>query len=98
MNRWIFIILIILSSVVMAESEVPLLPEKLKKEIDENISESSYFPVLKPGDWVGIAHGSVHQTLLGEPDKPELVIGFGMEGNYVESLSKSLKNTRNKKA
>ncbi|WP_218926523.1 hypothetical protein, partial [Vibrio cholerae] len=45
----------------------------------KNMSESSYFPMLKPGDWVGITHGVVHQTLIGEPEKPDLVIGFGMD-------------------
>ncbi|EJL6622947.1 hypothetical protein NMS65_003524, partial [Vibrio cholerae] len=29
--------------------------------------------------WVGITHGVVHQTLIGEPEKPDLVIGFGMD-------------------
>ncbi len=37
------------------------------------------YPVLKPGDWVGIKYGSVYQTLLGTADNPELVIGYGYD-------------------
>jgi len=78
-NKFIFLILISLANVGMSESKVQPLPEKLEKEISENMSENSYFPILKPGDWVGITHGAVRQTLIGDPEKPELVIGFGMD-------------------
>ncbi|HGS4620987.1 TPA: hypothetical protein ACMDN1_003435 [Vibrio cholerae] len=79
MKKLIFIVLLCLSGTALSESGVKPLPEKLEKEISKNMSESSYFPMLKPGDWVGITHGAVHQTLIGEPEKPDLVIGFGMD-------------------
>ncbi|HGS5218713.1 TPA: hypothetical protein ACMDUP_004461 [Vibrio parahaemolyticus] len=79
MKKFIFIVLLSLSGTALSESSVKPLPEKLEKEISENMSESSYFPILKPGDWVGIVHGAVRQTLIGEPEKPDLVIGFGMD-------------------
>ncbi|EIR1601386.1 hypothetical protein ACNKV7_002106 [Vibrio cholerae] len=79
MKKLIFIVLLSLSGTALSESGVKPLPEKLEKEISKNMSESSYFPMLKPGDWVGITHGVVHQTLIGEPEKPDLVIGFGMD-------------------
>ncbi|CAB1249178.1 hypothetical protein Q5N41_18525 [Vibrio cholerae] len=79
MKKLIFIVLLSLSGTALSESGVKPLPEKLEKEISKNMSESSYFPMLKPGDWVGITHGAVHQTLIGEPEKPDLVIGFGMD-------------------
>ncbi|UTV29906.1 hypothetical protein [Photobacterium atrarenae] len=79
MKKLIFIVLLILSDTALSESSVKPLSEKLEKEISENMSESSYFPILKPGDWVGITHGAVRQTLIGEPENPDLVIGFGMD-------------------
>ncbi|WP_334474861.1 hypothetical protein [Vibrio sp. 16] len=79
MKKLIFIVLLSLSGTAFSESSVKPLSEKLEKEISENMSESSYFPILKPGDWVGISHGAVRQTLIGEPEKPDLVIGFGMD-------------------
>ncbi|HMZ94800.1 MAG TPA: DUF1444 family protein [Bacteroidia bacterium] len=38
------------------------------------------YPILKPGDWVGIKYGAIKQTLLGTDDSPELVIGYGYDG------------------
>lgn len=34
------------------------------------------YPVLKPGDWVGIKAGAIRETLLGTPEAPILVAGF----------------------
>jgi hypothetical protein len=38
------------------------------------------YPILKPGDWVGIKYGAIYQTLLGTDENPELVIGYGYDG------------------
>jgi hypothetical protein len=38
------------------------------------------YPILKPGDWVGIKYGAINQTLLGTEDNPELVVGYGYDG------------------
>ena len=37
------------------------------------------YPVLKPGDWVGIKAGCVRQTLLGTPQEPEVVIAYAYD-------------------
>jgi len=37
------------------------------------------YPILKPGDWVGIKYGVIKQTLLGTEENPELVIGYGYD-------------------
>jgi len=34
------------------------------------------YPVLKPGNWVGIKAGAIRETLLGTPEVPILVAGF----------------------
>jgi len=55
------------------------LPEKLKKEIEEVRSEKAYFPILKQGDWIGLKHGAVRQTMIGDSANPYLVIAFGID-------------------
>ncbi|RXJ74569.1 hypothetical protein CS022_03075 [Veronia nyctiphanis] len=51
----------------------------MKKTIEANQSENAYLPIIKPGDWVGVKHGAVRQTLIGTPENPMLVTAFGME-------------------
>ena len=43
------------------------------------------YPILKPGDWVGIKAGALKQTLLGTQENPELVVAFGYDApsNFV---------------
>lgn len=43
------------------------------------------YPILKPGDWVGLRAGCVRQTLFGTPENPTLVVGFGYDAadNFV---------------
>ncbi|MDJ1496451.1 hypothetical protein QNI19_26180 [Cytophagaceae bacterium DM2B3-1] len=43
------------------------------------------YPILKPGDWVGIQAGALKQTLLGTQEQPELVVAFGYDAptNFV---------------
>lgn len=43
------------------------------------------YPILKPGNWVGVKAGAIKQTLLGSPENPELVVGFGYDAptNFV---------------
>lgn len=60
-------------------SEVIPLPKNLEEITDETKSETAYFPILKPGDWLGLEHDAVSQILVGEPEAPEVVIGFGMD-------------------
>src|ERR1022692_1845884 len=56
------------------------------KRLEETVSKiksgevNKIFPILKPGDWVGIKYGAIYQTILGTDDNPELVIGYGYDG------------------
>lgn len=40
------------------------------------------YPILKPGDWVGIKYGAIKTTLFGTPEDPQLVIGYGYDGPH----------------
>ncbi|WP_439581133.1 hypothetical protein [Dyadobacter bucti] len=54
--------------------------------VEETVSKinsgevNKIYPILKPGDWVGIRYGAIKQTILGTEDNPELVIGYGYDG------------------
>ncbi|MFY7843796.1 hypothetical protein, partial [Chryseobacterium gambrini] len=37
------------------------------------------YPILKPGDWVGIKAGALKQTIIGTQEEPELVVAFGYD-------------------
>ena len=37
------------------------------------------YPILKPGDWVGLEHGALHNIILGDEASPELVIAYGYD-------------------
>jgi hypothetical protein len=61
--------------------------EQFEKEVEQIKSGkiNMVYPILKPGDWVGIKAGCIKQTLLGTPENPELVVGFGYDAptNFV---------------
>ena len=50
------------------------------------------YPILKPGDWVGIKAGALKQTLFGTQEQPELVVAFGYDApsNFVFLMPKYL--------
>ncbi|MFV0366306.1 MAG: hypothetical protein ACK5JS_07380 [Mangrovibacterium sp.] len=50
------------------------------------------YPILKPGDWVGIKAGALKQTLFGTQEQPELVVAFGYDApnNFVFLMPKDL--------
>jgi hypothetical protein len=56
------------------------------KRIEEVFSKinsgelNKIYPLFKPGNWVGIKYGVVKQVLLGTEENPELVIGYGYNG------------------
>ncbi len=65
-------------------------PERNKKFEDDLHKIKSgqidkVFPILKPGDWVGVKAGALRQTLIGDKDSPKLVVGFGYDApnNFV---------------
>ena len=48
--------------------------EKIKKgEITE------IYPILKPGDWIGLKYGAIRKVLVGTEENPSLVIGYGYD-------------------
>ena len=61
--------------------------KRIEKEVEQIKSGqiTKIFPILKPGDWVGIKAGALKQTLLGPQENPELVIAFGYDAptNFV---------------
>jgi len=73
------IILLVFSSWAYAMDYIQPLPEKLKEIVEQKVTEDQYFPILKPGDWIGIKYGAVHTRLLGSEEQPELVLGFGYD-------------------
>lgn len=51
--------------------------EKIKKESESG--KHKIYPILKPGDWVGIKAGAIKQTLVGDEQNPLVVISFGYD-------------------
>ena len=37
------------------------------------------YPILKPGDWVGIKSGAMYRVLIGNDQNPQVVVGYGFE-------------------
>lgn len=50
------------------------------------------YPILKPGNWVGIQAGALKQTLIGSPEDPQLVVAFGYDtpNNFVFLMPKDI--------
>jgi hypothetical protein len=65
--------------------------EESDKRVEQAIEQvksgevTKLYPILKPGDWIGVKAGCLKQTLLGTPEAPELVVGFGYDtpSNFV---------------
>lgn len=61
--------------------------KRVEKEIEQVASGeiTKVYPILKPGDWVGIQAGALRQTLFGTTEEPMLVLGFGYDAptNFV---------------
>lgn len=51
--------------------------EKIKEQAESG--KHKIYPILKPGDWVGIKAGAIKQTLVGDEQNPQVVIGFGYD-------------------
>lgn len=64
--------------------------EKIKEQVESG--EHKIYPILKPGDWVGIQAGAIKQTLVGDQQHPQVVIGFGYDTpeNFVFLTQKDL--------
>jgi len=70
------------------------------KQVEKDIEQiesgkiTKVYPILKPGDWVGIKAGAIKQTLIGTQEAPQLVVGFGYDtpSNFVFLMPRDLKN------
>ena len=68
------------------------------KQVEKDIEKiksgeiTKIYPILKPGDWVGIKAGAIKQTLIGTQEEPQLVVGFGYDtpSNFVFLMPKDL--------
>ncbi|MEM1219469.1 MAG: hypothetical protein AAGH79_11170, partial [Bacteroidota bacterium] len=51
--------------------------QQVEKDIEQIKSGqiTKIYPILKPGDWVGIRAGAIKQTILGTQEEPLLVLG-----------------------
>lgn len=55
-------------------------PEEIAKIVEQTEnSDQKIYPILKPGDWVGLKAGALSSTLIPSEDGAEVVIGYGMD-------------------
>lgn len=75
--------------------------QKAEKELEQiKAGEiTAIYPILKPGDWVGIEAGALKQTLIGTQEEPLVVVGFGYDtpSNFVFLMPKDIKGKDSKK-
>lgn len=50
----------------------------LKNEVKEPIKKM-FYPILKPGDWIGIKNGALFKTFIGNDQNRKVVFGYGFE-------------------
>jgi len=71
---------------------------KKDKQVEEDLAQikagaiNKIYPILKPGDWVGIKAGAIRETLLGTSEAPILVAGFGYDtpNNFIFLTTKDV--------
>ena len=53
----------------------------VNEEIDKVESGEIHliYPILKPGDWIGLKYGAVKKIILGSEGQPQLVVGYGYD-------------------
>jgi len=74
--------------------------EESDKQVEKDLEQieagkiTKVYPILKPGNWVGIQAGAIKQTLVGTQEEPLLVTGFGYDtpSNFVFLMPKDLEN------
>lgn len=69
---------------------------KVEKDVEliKSGNITKIYPVLKPGDWVGIQAGALKQTLFGTQEQPKLVVAFAYDApdNFIFLTQKDLEN------
>ncbi|MBC7865644.1 MAG: hypothetical protein IAF38_21900 [Bacteroidia bacterium] len=76
--------------------------EQSEKNVEKEIGQiqsgeiNKIYPILKPGDWIGIKAGCLKQTLLGTKEEPQLVVGFGYDAptNFIFLTQGDLKGKK----
>ena len=61
--------------------EDPVKDKVVNEEIDKVESGEIHlvYPILKPGDWIGLKYGAVKKIILGSEGQPQLVVGYGYD-------------------
>ncbi|CAM3261890.1 hypothetical protein [Vibrio neptunius] len=93
MKKYLFLVLFGLANVVSAnESETKF--ADVSQEIKDNVkvyqeeevgrlltsvSEKDYYPMIKPGNWIGMKIGAVYQNFIGSDENPDLVIAYAVD-------------------
>jgi len=55
-------------------------PEEIAKIVEQTkSSDTKIYPILKPGNWVGLKAGALSSILIPSEDGAEVVIGYGMD-------------------
>ncbi|WP_253256030.1 hypothetical protein [Formosa algae] len=55
-------------------------PEEIAKIVEQTEnSDKKIYPILKPGNWVGLKAGALSSTLIPSEDGAEVVIAYGMD-------------------
>lgn len=54
-----------------------IINEEIKKVESGEIHK--IYPILKPGDWIGLKYGAVKKIILGSEGEPKLVVGYGYD-------------------
>lgn len=67
-----------ITSLVFSMDEVQPISNEIKENISK-VTENDFYPILKPGDWVGLQYGAVHNRLIGSEEQPDVVISFGFD-------------------
>jgi len=70
--------------------------KRIEKSV-EQIKKGEYnkvYPILKPGNWVGIKQGALVKVILGSIENPQLVMAYGYDtpDNFIFLTQKDLEN------
>lgn len=77
------------------ENPEPVKPEVKKQEPAKSVQKRKVYPILKPGDWVGLRVGSLNWVMFGSDEDPKLVVAYGYDTpeNFVFLMPRDLEGT-----